>query len=372
MKVNQINADKMYTSEEITDYLNVSLRTTQRLLKSGELPSFKIQGQYRIKGIDALNYLSGVRVDINDSLYQEENKDKPSNLISLLEINPVDIRVSVEFAKIIQNDQSDFLDKNKLLREKITLDLGFICPGIKFADEESLQDNEFSILLNGIQVYKDTADSIDDILNKSEKIIRKYAHEIISREEVFVIIEKLRKTYPVIVEDVLSDEISDNKLNIGQLTKILKSLLKEQVSIRNMRTILEAIADTIPFTKNIDEINNRVREALSRQLCNAVANNGLIDVIGLEPELEKYLIDNIKTDIDNSKNIHISPEKSKCIQEKLAEIYKNTNANVIICHQDIRPILRSMIERNFPQIQVLSYREISKEYKLKLADSINC
>ncbi|RYY33645.1 MAG: DNA-binding protein, partial [Sphingobacteriaceae bacterium] len=74
-----INPDTMYTSEEVTEYLRVSLRTTQRLLKSGLLSSFKIHGQYRIKGLDLLNYLNQVRVDVNDSAYEQEN-NKPIKL----------------------------------------------------------------------------------------------------------------------------------------------------------------------------------------------------------------------------------------------------------------------------------------------------
>ncbi|MFN8575387.1 MAG: FHIPEP family type III secretion protein [Candidatus Sericytochromatia bacterium] len=371
MRINQIESEKMYTSEEITEYLNVSLRTTQRLLKSGELPSFKIQGQYRIRGIDALNYLSGVRIDSNNDIYEQENQNKPINLVNLLDIKPLEIKVNIKLANLVEESIDDFHIKSENLREKITLDMGFICPGIKFSDDINLNDKEFRILLQGIEIYKDSVDSLDEIFNKSELIIKKYAHEIISREEVFVIIEKLRKTYPVIVEDVLGYDSNDkNKINIGQLTKILKSLLREQVSIRNMRLILESIADVIPFTADIEQINEKVRESLSRQICNSVSKDGIINVIGLDESLEKYLKENIKTDIYGSKIIHIDSNKSKDFMKSLIDINKNSNASVIICDHEIRKFLREMIERNFPSIAVLSYREISKDYKVKLIDTI--
>jgi excisionase family DNA binding protein len=371
MRLNQIEPEKMYTSEEITEYLNVSLRTTQRLLKSGELPSFKIQGQYRIKGLDTLNYLSGVRVDSNNELYDQENNDKPINLVNLLEIKPLEIKMGLNLSTNIQNNIDSFNNQTKNLREKITLDMGFICPGITFCDDTSFAQNDFVILLNGIEIYKDNSESFEIMLGKSEIIIKKYAHEIISREEVFVIIEKLRKKYPVIVEDVLAYDNNDkNKLNIGQLTKVIKLLLKEQISIRNMRIILESIADTIPFTSNIEEISNRVRESLSRQICNFLAKDGVIEVLGLDVTLEQYLKDNIKNDIDGSKIFDITSEKSKKIMEQLINITKETNTSVIICHHEIRRLFREMIERNFPHISVISYREISKDYKVKLIDTI--
>jgi flagellar biosynthesis protein FlhA len=371
MRINQLDADKMYTSEEITEYLNVSLRTTQRLLKSGELPSFKIHGQYRIKGIDALNYLSGVRININDLIYEQENNDKPINLVNLLEVKPLEIKLSENLGQLIESNIEYFNNESKSLREKITLDMGFICPGIKFSDDINLNDNEFYILVNGIEIYKNNSESIKEIFEKSESIIKKYAYEIISREEVFVIIEKLRKTYPVIVEEVLGYENNDkNKLSIGQLTKILKYLLKEQVSIRNMRTILESIADTIPFTLEIEEISNRVRESLSRQICKSISKGGIIEVFGISPDLENYLKEHIKLDIDNSKIFILESEKSKLISNYLKDLTEKSNTSVVICDPSIRRVFREMIERNFPNISVISYREISKDYKIKLIDTI--
>jgi flagellar biosynthesis protein FlhA len=371
MKINQLDSDKMYTSEEITEYLNVSLRTTQRLLKSGELPSFKIHGQYRIKGIDALNYLSGVRININDLIYEQENNNKPINLVNLLEVKPLEIKLSENLGQLIESNIEYFNNESKSLREKITLDMGFICPGIKFSDDVNLNDNEFYILVNGIEIYKNNAESIKEIFEKSESTIKKYAYEIISREEVFVIIEKLRKTYPVIVEEVLGYENSDqNKLSIGQLTKILKYLLKEQISIRNMRTILESIADTIPFTLEIEEISNRVRESLSRQICKSISKDGIIEVFGISPDLENYLKEHIKLDIDNSKIFILESEKSKLIANCLKDLTEKSNTSVVICDPSIRRVFREMIERNFPNISVISYREISKDYKVKLVDTI--
>lgn len=370
MKVTQINPEKLYSSEEITDYLNVSLRTTQRLLKSAELPSFKINGQYRIKGIDVLNYLNGVRLD-NNNLIEDENIDKPSNLINLLEISPIEIKISTNLAKIIQENEQILLEQTKLLREKIVLEMGFICPGIRFSDDTKLTENKINILINGVKVFSDTTETLDGIFSKAENIIKKYAYEIISREEVFVIIQKLRKNYPVIVDDVLAEDFNDtNKLNIGEITKIIKKLLKEKISIRNMRGILETISDTIPYTRNIDEITNKVRESLSRQICEYLANDEIIEVIGLETELEKYFMDNISIEIDDSKSLNISSDKNKYFMEKLIELNKEHKIKAIICNTKIRALLRNIIERNFPDISVISYREIAKEYKVKLITTI--
>lgn len=363
MSKNSIIADYLYSSEEVSEYLHVSLRTTQRLLKSGMLPSFRIHGQYRIKGLDILTYLDSVKRDISNP---ENQKNKLNNLIELLDINPISLELSLNISEILDlnNEESD-INKNIInLRKKLILDLGFVFPEIKIITNSDLNENEFNILVNNTKVKSLEFNSdlneklLEYIFNELEIISKRYAFEVISREEVFDILERLRKKHYILIEEIISDENNSEKLSIGQLTKVLKDLLRENISIKNLPLILEIIADNINCIKNHDEIVEKVREGLSRQFCLKFSDeNNLIEVITLNNELENNLILSVKNNNFIESNLSIK------IQKDLKDLIKD-KIRPIICSPVIRKHLRNILERNFYDVHVLSYKEIDRNIKI--------
>lgn len=416
MKSETINPDKFYTSEEVTELLHLSLRTTQRILKSGSLASFKINGQYRIKGIDLLNYLNAVRLD--DLSLSESGKEKPADFLPMFEIHSISLEVSPDLVSLFEpQDKSEILLSINNLRKKIITELGFIMPGIKFSDNNELKKNTYSILINGTSVangkifidkvfahvpndsaielskefyfnpinkekgywientMKEEAESKGFIVLTPETLLlehisfitKKFAHEIISKDEVFMIIENLRKNHPIVVEEVIKDDNDDkNKLSIGKMTKILKELLREQVSIRNIRLILESLGDFLEETTDPEVLVELVRQSLSGQICSKLVNNdseeAVINVIGLDNDLEKTLTECIKINSLGKKEFIILPELSHNIMKKLKEF---KNPKVILCSPLIRKYLKLILERNFPDISVNSYQEVGKEFKIQ-------
>lgn len=421
MKKEIINPDVFYTSEEVTEILNVSLRTTQRILKSGNLPSFRINGQYRIKGIDILNFLNNVRYD--NITISESEKEKPADLIPMLEVYSINLEISPDLNNLFEpQDKSEVLLSLNNMRKKIITELGFIMPGVRFNDNTELKENSYRILINGTSVTtgklftnKLFAYSIDDsdiklsenmylkpitkekgywiekdlkeeleskgfIVLTSEElllehinfIIRKFAHEIISKDEVFLIIENLRKNYPIVVEEVIQDNNNEsNKLSIGKITKILKELLREQISIRNIRLILESLGDFIEETTDPEILVELLRKSLSNQICSKLVDNDseedVINVLGLDTDLEKTLIEGIKTNELGKKEFYVSGDFSSNIISKIKEF---KDIKVIICSPLIRKYLKLILERNFPNISVLSYQEIGKEFKVNCVGMI--
>ncbi|MEK7432547.1 MAG: FHIPEP family type III secretion protein [Cyanobacteriota bacterium] len=421
MKKEIINPDVFYTSEEVTEILNVSLRTTQRILKSGNLPSFRINGQYRIKGIDILNFLSNVRYD--NITISESEKEKPADLIPMLEVYSINLEISPNLNSLFEpQDKSEVLLSLNNMRKKIITELGFIMPGVRFNDNTELKENSYSILINGTSVsngklftnklfaystdkadiklsenmylkpitkekgywvekeLKEEAESKGFIILTPEEllldhinfIIRKFAHEIISKDEVFLIIENLRKNYPIVVEEVIQDNNNEsNKLSIGKITKILKELLREQISIRNIRLILESLGDFIEETTDPEILVELLRKSLSNQICSKLVDNdseeGIINVLGLDTDLEKTLIEGIKTNELGKKEFYISSDISSSIIAKIKEF---KDIKVIICSPLVRKYLKQILERNFPNISVLSYQEIGKEFKVNCVGMI--
>lgn len=421
MKTETINPDRFYTSEEVTEILHLSLRTTQRILKSGSLASFKINGQYRIKGLDILNFLSNVRLDNITGL--ETGKEKPADLLPMLEVHSISLEISPTLTALFDpQDKSQVLLSLNNMREKIIKELGFIMPGIQFNDNSELKENTYRILINGTpvttgklfinklfvsetddsdiefseEIYIKPIDKVKGYWIENEKkeevelkgcvvstpetillehisfIIRKFAHEIISKDEVFLMIENLRKDYPVVVEEVIKDDNNEkNKLSIGKMTKILKELLREQISIRNIRLILESLGDFIEETTDPEILVEQIRQSLSGQICSKlVANDSeepIINVISLDNELEKVLTSGIKINSSGKKEFEISPDVTQNIMVKLKEF---KDLKVILCSPLIRKYLKLILERNFPDISVISYQEVGREFKINCAGMI--
>lgn len=147
--------EKLYTSEEVAELLRISLRTVQRLLQAGSLKSFKIHGQYRIKGLDLLSYLDGVRHD-SEALALTENR--PADLLESLALAPVTVEVSEAWAQAIatsaddtssDTEPHDFLSQLQALRKRISQELGFVLPGVRIHDLKTLEQGQYQILIQG-------------------------------------------------------------------------------------------------------------------------------------------------------------------------------------------------------------------------------
>lgn len=373
MKTIKINPDQLYTSEEVTEFLRISMRTTQRLLKAGTLPSYKVHGQYRIKGLDILNYLGHVRKD--EMLPASERLPKPADSIDLLDIPPVSVEVGLGLISLFQPEiESPVLNQIEGMRKELIKELGFIFPGIRFKDNIALKENSYQILLHGLPVVQGTLSlEKNSIEQLAEQLLAEiyqfglqYAHEILSREEVFVIIENLRKKYHVVVEEVLKENSQEPfKLSIGQLTQLLKQLLREQVSIRPMRLILEAIADALPTTQNLEQLIELVRQRLSRYICSQISNENLLQVYTLEKDLEATLIKQVE-----QYPLFPDLDKSQKIQNHLSSILNPNQRLVILCDVKIRRALASLLSIKFSRVVVLSYQEIPVGFNLEVLGEI--
>ena len=349
---------------------------------------------------------------------QKAGKEKPADFLPMFEIHSISLEVSPDLVSLFEpQDKSEILLSINNLRKKIIAELGFIMPGIKFSDNNELKKNTYSILINGTSVangkifidkvfahapndstielskelyfnpinkekgywienaMKEEAESNGFIVSTPETLLlehisfitKKFAHEIISKDEVFLIIENLRKNHPIVVEEVIKDDNNDkNKLSIGKMTKILKELLREQVSIRNIRLILESLGDFLEETTDPEVLVELVRQSLSGQICSKLVTNdseeAVINVIGLDNDLEKTLTECIKINSLGKKEFIILPELSHNIMKKLKEF---KNPKVILCSPLIRKYLKLIFERNFPDISVISYQEVGKEFKIQ-------
>ena len=299
MQTFSIVPEHLYTSEEVSEHLRLSLRTVQRLLHTKSLVSYKIHGQYRIKGLDLLNYLDQNRQSTARDLMSIQ---APIEVANMLDIKPISIDFGLDWILFLHASDSDsppeLLEQiSHRLRNELVQELGFIMPGIQMQDDSSLPATGFRIKLQGVSLIQgelqpDTLyirkhnplrdrslQAVYEINNgpmaKSGKnhffellqqVSKSYACELLSRDDVAVILERLRPQREVVIDEVLSMDPQSHKLKIGQLTQILRSLLQEQVSSRNMGLILELLADALIETNQLDELVEKIREGLARQI----------------------------------------------------------------------------------------------------------
>ncbi|MGV3523003.1 MAG: FHIPEP family type III secretion protein [Candidatus Sericytochromatia bacterium] len=399
-----LTPEMLYTSEEVAEFLRVSLRTVQRLLQSGALLSFKIHGQYRIKGLDVLAYLDGVRRQ-DPALPQPT---RPADVLASLDVPPLSLLLAPDWLPVLgvepiaqaapetgSEPVSALLAGLQALRQRVSLDLGFVLPGVQVRDQETLPAGAYAVQVQGQTVARGElnpqafyqrvdasehgkplerlaqfawpceADAPDAqpasaiLLAHVEGLVRLFAAEILSREDVWVMLERLRQRQSVVVEEVLSLEgPQPGKLTIGQLTRVLRELLAEGVSIRHLAQICECLADALDLGLTGDVLVEKVREGLARQLCADLADSqGVIRVLRLTASAEAALREAL------SGAESVLQTRVRQLQEGLLQHV--TLSQTLLCSPDLRRPLRQLLARHYGAWRLLSSREVDRLYWLE-------
>lgn len=195
------------------------------------------------------------------------------------------------------------------------------------------------------------------------EIVRKNAHEILGRQELQQLLDNVKETYPLVL-----DEVVPNVVTHSTLLKILQNLLKENVSIRHIVNILEALADC-KGVNEVDTLTEIARQALSRHICKPLLDDsGSLKVISLNPQLEQML-GNALQKIDGSVQLAIDPTSAQrlleSIRSKIDSIMQEGIAPIILCSSALRLSIKRLTERIAPRLTVLSYQEIPTTIKLE-------
>ncbi len=353
-----IKPERFYSSEEVSEYLHLSLRTVQRLLKEQRLGAYKIHGQYRIKGLDLLNYLEAQHSS-------KTPEKKPAHLIHLLNTQALSMEFGKDWLPWIEPHEAhntSFIEKLALLRQQMVENLGFILPGVQLRDSATLPPDNYRVLLHGVSIFSGSAKTdpagLDQVFQKLATLVRRYAHEILSRDEVAVILQHLDEERPAVIQEVMHRETG---LTAGQLTQILRYLLKEGVSIRHMGRILEGLADQLSTVtqeqRDTNKLAENLRQHLSRQINAPLATSGVIDVITLAPDFETSL----KTQLLDQEAV----TPFKLLNHLRNALSPLAAPRVLLSPVALRRKLYDCLCRQYPQLHVLSYREISEDYRIR-------
>ena len=352
---------------------------------------------------------------------KESAEDEKKILEEILKVELLELDIGYQLIKIADPNQGgDLLDRIKAMRKKIASEYGFLVPQIRIKDNLNLKPNEYQILLKGVEVargeiypdkylamatpmvieeidgikVKEPAFGIDAIWIDEDKkeealmngytvvdpstvivthlseVIKKYAEELLTRQDIQEILDRLKRDYPAIVEDAMK------VASIGLIQRVLKNLLHEKVPIKDMITILETIADLAEYTKNPDVITEQVRSALSRVITKLYTDeDGVLKLITFDANTEQYLMNKLKQQGEQKQFILTVAEMNKLVEEvnnAASELLNKGIAPVVLIVDPlIRKPLAEILERFGVDVVVLSHNEIDPNAKFEVLGSIS-
>jgi len=197
------------------------------------------------------------------------------------------------------------------------------------------------------------------------EVIRAHAHELLTRQEVRRLVDNLRNT-----AEALVDEVIPTLLTLGDLQKVLQNLLCERIPVRNLELIIEAMADYVRVTKDYDLLTEYVRQRLARTICTEHSDDdGVLHVAAVGPELEELIADAITETEGGASYCALSPDDIRRVIEAVARtadlMARAGHEPIVVCTTQIRLHLRRMLERQMPNMVVMSYAEVVPDIELR-------
>lgn len=362
---------------------------------------------------------------IASELLEEEQEIEqvrsPENVMQLLQVDPIEFEFGYGLIPLADANQGgDLLDRVIMIRRQIALEMGLMVPVIRIRDNIQLKPNHYIIKIKGNKVADgeillnhylamnagiedDSINGIETVepafglpalwINESMRekaemvgytvvdapsvvathlteVIKKSSAELLGRQEVKALIDHLKDSQAALVE-----ELVPNLLTIGEIQKVLANLLREKVSIRNLVTIFETLADYAIYSKDSAVLTEYVRQALSRQLTIQYAEpDQPLKVITIGPTLEKTITESIQQS-DQGSYLAMEPNTSQIVYRKLSEqvsrLSQMGQQSIILTSPMTRMYLRQLIERVMPDVPVLSYNELEPHIEVQSVGVVN-
>ncbi|MBI5837308.1 MAG: flagellar biosynthesis protein FlhA [Candidatus Eisenbacteria bacterium] len=340
---------------------------------------------------------------------REKASARPEEVEKLLPLDALQLEIGYALIPLVDEKRGgDLLPRVTLVRRQSALDLGLVVPPIRIRDNLRLRPAEYSLQLRGSELARGevrvgqclaldpgtaegplpgvkTKDPVFGLpavwIEEAEKpraeaagytvvecsaviathlseTVKSHAHEILTRQETQTIINTVKATHPAVVE-----ELVPNLLSVGGVQKVLQRLLRERISIRDMVTILEALADHAGAVKDHDQLAEFARQALGRSIVRQYQDaRGQVPVITLDPDLEQDLVDRL-TPTDQGQELLLEPTRLQALLRELRAAVQvaltSTSQPILLCSHAIRSQLRRLVEKSFPALVILSYREVA-------------
>ena len=360
-------------------------------------------------------------VEVEEEVSPTEELRKPENVLSLLKVDDIELEFGYGLIPLADVEQGgDLLDRIVMIRRQIAMELGLVVPIVRLRDNIQLNPNEYVIKIKGVkvasgEVYFDhylamdpgTAEGeIEGIetvepafglrakwITESERekaeifgyivvdppsviathlteIIKERAHELIGRQDVKMLIDNVKEEHPAVVEELVPDILS-----LGEIQKVLSNLLREQISIRDMVTILETLADYGKITRDTDLLTEYVRQRLAGYITNKYVENGRqLNVVTLDNSVEETIMNSI-TKSETGSYLSLEPNTAqKILNNTLKAVRKLTNIGeqpIVLTAPIVRLYFKRLTEQLTRDLIVLSYNEIDPAVEVKTVEVVS-
>lgn len=340
---------------------------------------------------------------------------RPENVTSLLKVDAIELEFGYGIIPLADvNQGGDLLDRVVMIRRQIALELGCVVPMIRLRDNIQLNPNQYVIKIKGVPVsegeilfdhymamnpgyveeeltgiptfepsyhlpaiwiteaQRERAESLgytvvdppSIIATHLMEIITQNIHELLTRQDVQNLIDNVKDA-----NETLVNELVPKMLSVGEVQKVLQNLLQEGISIRDLITIFETLADYAPTTHDTDILTEYVRQSLKRAISNKYfANKETTSVITLDPKVEQEIMNSVKQ-TEQGAYLALDPEYSAAImtslQEQTSKLEELGHTPIIITSPIVRMYFKHLTMEQFRNLQVLSYNEIDSDVELQ-------
>ena len=359
---------------------------------------------------------------VEQEVQQVEQKAKakkeattPENIVSLLQVDPMELEIGYSLIPLVDTGQGgDLLDRIVMIRRQCALELGLVVPTIRIRDNIQIKPNAYIIKLKGVEIARGelmldhylamnsgtvfeevpgiettepafglpalwisenereqaelngytVVDAVSVLATHLTEIIKEHAAEILGRQETQNLLDNLQKTNAALVEEVVP-----NLLTVGEVEKVLANLLSERISIRDMSTILEVLADYAPATKDTDVLTEYVRHAMARQITQQNVQNGVLPCITLDPAIENKIAGSVQR-TEHGSYVSLDPDTMQklltALQEQLHKLTDQGYQPIVLTSPTVRPYFRNLVERSITGLIVLSHAEIEQNVEIQI------
>ncbi len=332
--------------------------------------------------------------------------DTPEQMVHDVQVDPIGLELSADLIDLVDTFAGgDLLERVKALRKKVASDIGVIMPPVRTRDNLELPLKTYAIKLFGVEVARGEAppgtvlaigeylstlpgtpvkepvfgldakwipaelraqaelsgitvvDRASVVTTHLADVVRNHAGRLLSREDVKLLTEVVKRSHPVVVE-----ELTPAQLSLGEIQRVLQGLLDEHVAIRDLVRIFEALSLRARETKDPEHLIEVARSALGPAIAQPYVSDGGVHVISFEPQLEQRMLEALRP-TDEGSVVAFDMETGQVVLTELARFMgeaENANvAPVVVCAPQLRAAVRRMVQPSLGRMPVLSYRELS-------------
>lgn len=358
--------------------------------------------------------VEAVESEISTEDEEAEEVRKPENVISLLQVDPIELEFGYGIIPLADvNQGGDLLDRVVMIRRQVALELGSIVPIVRLRDNIQLAPNAYSIKIKGVEVANGeilfdhymamnpgyVEEEIDGIetqepafglpalwINEGQRekaemrgytvvdcpsiiathlteVIKRHLHELLTRQDVQTLINNVNETHPTLIS-----ELTPKLLSVGDIQKVLGNLLQEGISIRDLVTICEILADYATSVRDTDVLTEYVRQGLSRAISKKLFVQATNQVITLDPSVEQQIMANVQH-TEQGAYVALEPKMiQNLISQLKKEVTKLTSIGlqpIILTSPIVRIYFKHLTEQYIPDLIVVSYNEIEQDVQIQ-------